>query len=301
MKLFLSWSGDRSKALAEAFDKWIQSVVQAVTPFFSPDDIEKGSFWFQEINENLKEAKTGIMFITQENRDRPWMLFEAGALATKIGKPRLIPLLFDMQPSELTGPLANLNVAVFNKDEIKKVVMTINGQVEEQRLDPAVLDSVFEKWWPDLDDAVATILSQEDHKISPSRPTEDILEELLALGRLTREYLYSIEQQWELLAEDREAPFVHKLHYRYPKHIVHQALGSIPMKYREPVILLDFEAVTMKAASELIQASPATVRSRASIGRQMLKESLLELKMNVNRERLAVSANEDSQTSDEEE
>jgi len=43
MKVFLSWSGPQSKELAEAIRDWIPVVLQAVTPYFTPSDIEKGT------------------------------------------------------------------------------------------------------------------------------------------------------------------------------------------------------------------------------------------------------------------
>ncbi len=38
MKVFISWSGTKSKKIAEIFRKWIPGVIQAVKPYFTPDD-----------------------------------------------------------------------------------------------------------------------------------------------------------------------------------------------------------------------------------------------------------------------
>jgi hypothetical protein len=49
MKVFISWSGDSGKAVAEILYAWLPSALQAVKPFFSPDDIAKGARWSSEV------------------------------------------------------------------------------------------------------------------------------------------------------------------------------------------------------------------------------------------------------------
>lgn len=80
MKVFLSWSGSKSKRLAEILHTWIPSVIQAAKPYFSPDDIEKGTRWYPEVSKELKKSNVGIICLTRENLEAPWILFETGAL-----------------------------------------------------------------------------------------------------------------------------------------------------------------------------------------------------------------------------
>src|SRR5258707_599889 len=42
MRVFLSWSGERSAAVAAAFPEWLPNVIQAVQPWMSASDIEQG-------------------------------------------------------------------------------------------------------------------------------------------------------------------------------------------------------------------------------------------------------------------
>ena len=42
-QVFISWSGDLSRQLAEALYNWLPGVLQYVKPYFSPDDVEKGA------------------------------------------------------------------------------------------------------------------------------------------------------------------------------------------------------------------------------------------------------------------
>ncbi|MCK5605193.1 hypothetical protein KAR91_25100 [Candidatus Pacearchaeota archaeon] len=44
-KVFISWSGDLSRKLAQAVYDWLPGALQYVKPYFLPEDIEKGAKW----------------------------------------------------------------------------------------------------------------------------------------------------------------------------------------------------------------------------------------------------------------
>lgn len=43
MKVFISWSGETSKKVALALKAWLPNVIQALDPWMSDKDIEKGA------------------------------------------------------------------------------------------------------------------------------------------------------------------------------------------------------------------------------------------------------------------
>ncbi len=86
MRIFISWSGDLSKNIAEIFRQWIPGVIQAAKPYYSPDDITKGTRWSSEISKELDASKIGIICLTKDNLDSSWIMFEAGALSKNIEK-----------------------------------------------------------------------------------------------------------------------------------------------------------------------------------------------------------------------
>ena len=106
MRVFLGWSGNLSRQLADTFHTWLKCVIQFVEPFLSSRDIDKGSTWHASLTNTLKSCSYGIFFITNENITNPWMHFEAGALSKEIGDAHVCPFLFRVHQSNLDGPFS---------------------------------------------------------------------------------------------------------------------------------------------------------------------------------------------------
>jgi hypothetical protein len=185
MKVFISWSGGRSRAIADIIRRWLPSVLQAVRPYFSPDDVAKGSRWSAEIAKELEASRIGLLIITPENQEAPWLLFEAGALAKNLDRAKVAPLLFGgMEPTDVKGPLVQFQAAQFSQDEMRRVVKMINVELGDLALSPDVLENVFTMWWPQLDEQVKQALAAGDESDEEDRRSErDLLEEVLALTR----------------------------------------------------------------------------------------------------------------------
>lgn len=184
-KVFISWSGDLSKQLAEAIRNWIPSVLQFVKPYFTPDDIEKGAKWGSDISRELESSDIGLLCLTPDNTEKPWILFEAGALSKNFNASHVCTVLFNLEPTDLKGPLTSFQTTRFQQDEMKKLILTINNSAGDSKLDASVLNNVFEMWWPKLDENVKKILaSAQNGTIDERRSDRDILEELLQLSRM---------------------------------------------------------------------------------------------------------------------
>jgi len=186
MKVFISWSGDLSKELGEALRDWLPSVIQSIKPFFTPNDIEKGSRWGKDIAQELEESSIGIFCLTRENLTKPWIMFEAGALSKELDVSKVCPILFGIDNTDLEGPLVQFQSSPFKKNEIKQLLMTINKCLEENQLEDEVFNNVFDMWWPKLEDKVKSILSKDKPTtdVSAIRNDREILEEILELSRL---------------------------------------------------------------------------------------------------------------------
>ncbi|MNS30166.1 TIR domain protein [compost metagenome] len=188
MDIFISWSKELSKDLAQVLSNWFPMVIQAVKPYFSPNDIEKGAKWNADISNGLKNCKVGIICVTHENQNSPWIMFEAGALSKNLDEARVVPILFDIKPTDITGPLIHFQAAVFSKDEIKKVVDMLNNGLGESKLQASVIDRSFEIFWPHLEKDVSDILQNAialPNQVN-QRPDRELLEEILSLTRVLK-------------------------------------------------------------------------------------------------------------------
>jgi hypothetical protein len=185
MKVFMSWSGDRSREVAKLLDYWVKCVVQASRPWISTSGIDSGSIWFNQISSELQDTTFGIICLTKENKEAPWILFEAGALAKGLASSRVCTFLIDLQAKDVRDPLAQFNHTLPSFESMWKLVSTLNGSLPElSRLDVVILKGVFETYWPQFEEKFAAILKTypETTVIEP-RKQEDILAEILESTR----------------------------------------------------------------------------------------------------------------------
>jgi hypothetical protein len=103
MKVFMSWSGDRSRAFAEQLKPWLEQVLPGTDVWLSSEDIDKGTIWFTEIIGELERCHVGVICVTRENHLSPWIHFEAGGMVKGLGKTRVVTILLDINRS--TRPL----------------------------------------------------------------------------------------------------------------------------------------------------------------------------------------------------
>jgi len=171
MRVFLSWSGVISRELAMILHDWIPLVVQCARPFISTGDIDKGKRWSDVLSEQLSQAGYGIVCVTSDNYTAPWLHFEAGAISKAIDKSYVSPLLFNIEPPEISGPLAQFQLTVCSEDDMRNLMRSINSRLDgDYRVSDDVLMREFEKWWPDLNDKLQVLATMQDGKTHTSYP-----------------------------------------------------------------------------------------------------------------------------------
>lgn len=241
MNVFISWSKELSKECAEILRDWIKCTLQASEPWVSSKDIDKGSLWFNEINDQLKNTKVGVVCLTKENKSNPWLLFESGALAKGLSVNRVCTFLIDLTPADLENPLAQFNHTMPNKDGMKSLLSTINKELGDSALEERILEQVFETYWPIFDEKFKNILITLPTKdeIEPIRSSDDILTEILYTTRTLDKRLRHLERRNEKFHVDRnflENDIIERIHILvdkglHPKEIVMELEGIAPSEF----------------------------------------------------------------------
>jgi hypothetical protein len=148
----------------------------------SGEDIRAGGRWLFEVSEQLQESSFGVVCLTPENLREPWILFEAGALGKVLESESVCPYLLGVEPSSISGPLAQFQAKRANKDETLTLLESMNaGDETKSQLTDALLREAFSKWWPDLEAAIKAIPARAE---TPARRNDsDMIEEILNLTR----------------------------------------------------------------------------------------------------------------------
>jgi TIR domain len=177
MKVFIGWSGDRSQKMGLALREWIPLVLHYAEPWVSETDIAAGERWAHAVGKELENSNFGIIGVTRENVSSQWILFEAGALSKPMEDSRVVPLLLDLELSEISGPLAQFQAKKATRSGMLEVIQSINKSAPQPIDDPRVTQ-LFDALWPTLEDRLTSIPEPEGAK--PLRPQQEILEELVA-------------------------------------------------------------------------------------------------------------------------
>lgn len=181
MKLFISWSGERSKQIALAFRHWLPTIIQSIKPWMSEVDMGKGGEWNLDLSKELEGTALGLFCLTPENLNAPWLLFEAGAIGKRPGIKRVFTYLYELEDSDVPWPLAQFQSTKSSKDEMRQMLMEMNKHLTEP-LDTQILHTSFERGWDELEELLITVSVRE--AVAPQKDkVELMLEEILTYVR----------------------------------------------------------------------------------------------------------------------
>ena len=182
VNVFLSWSGERSWAIAGALHNWLPYMVSGVKPFMSDRDIYAGAKWATELSSQLEQSNVAVLCLTPENLQSPWLMFEAGAVSKAGRISKIIPVRFMLSDSEISFPLAQFQSVDAGREGLRRLVQTINTSLPEPRPEhqQAVL---FEKFWGDLDIDLQKVRETAPSGLIIRRSEKEMLIEMLELLR----------------------------------------------------------------------------------------------------------------------
>lgn len=157
MKVFLSWSGTESRALAGILHEWLPTVLEFVDPWMSSEDITKGRRWGAEIERALERTSYCIVCVTPGVQHEPWVNFEAGAVSKIVEGSYVSPLLLGISIRDLSGhPLSMFQCTHFRQEEVLKLLQSINS-ASESAIPTNRLKRILVYTWPALREKVAAI------------------------------------------------------------------------------------------------------------------------------------------------
>jgi len=188
LHLFLSWSGNRSRAVAAILLETLSDFVDGIEPWMS-DETGSGSFWSAATSDRREGARFGIICVTPENQHSTWLNFEAGAFVRLFRDARAVPYLLDLLPSNLKPPLGLLQAKPSTEAGTWDMVRSINRAVAAP-LPEDGLRRRFDAFWPQLAQKLAEVPPPET-RVETARPGAELLGEILDRVRGVEAYLNS--------------------------------------------------------------------------------------------------------------
>jgi hypothetical protein len=188
LQVFISWSGERAHAVAKVIKTWLPDVVRNAEPWLSSEDLQKGLQWLPELNKNLSTTGFGLSVLTAENKNAPWLVFEAGVISKALPDKHCCPLLCDLKQTDVSGPLAQFQgTTLTNREDMLKLVKTMNDASGTSKVDDDRLSKWFGMAWDDFAKKTNEIISAKNTAptaAAKAGPTErELIEEVLQTVR----------------------------------------------------------------------------------------------------------------------
>lgn len=262
MKIFISWSGKKSKKIAYVVESWLQDVIQAVDPFLSEQSIEKGESGLSKIESALSEYAFSIIILASDNVNAPWIHYEAGAISKGLGVSRVCPLLFGIRTSDLvSNPLHQFQCTIWNdREDLFRLISTINKNLDYGQLSDDKLQKSFEKHYEEYIENInqASVCENVEGDSAPS--TEESLERITMLLEDLSERMNKMEIRERSLADSDVSNLKDVFYNQKPnKNGLFGSLSkSVNNKDAPSVLDLSGDPDLLKMILDSIEASPSS-------------------------------------------
>jgi hypothetical protein len=229
MRIFLSWSGERSKAAALGLKSLLESTFPEAVDVFISDHIDAGEMWARRLESELDQSQFGVLCLTEDNYQAPWLLFEAGAIAKKFGSARVVPYLIDDLPAAADrSPLAQFQHVQANREGTFRLVKSINAARENPQVNDQKLETLFKGWWRDFEDTLKALPAPAGKQPDP-RSDRELLDTILQrLDVLVQAHQSSSGSRMSL----PNAELAHLLNLRHQPTITYSLQGDLRKELR---------------------------------------------------------------------
>ena len=162
LNVLLSWSGATSRSIASILRERLSTSFPSVNVWMSETDVPSGANWSFTVAEALEHTQFGIICVTAENMNAPWLMFEAGALSKALGNAVVIPYLIGVKQADVSGPLAQFQCVRANMEGTLKLFRAIQAAAN---LTTEAADQAFKSSWS----LIANALFFREHDFSGSK------------------------------------------------------------------------------------------------------------------------------------
>ena len=155
---------------------------------------------------------------------------------------------YGIERSEVKGPILQFQSTIFEKEDILKLIKSIN-QSNDNSLEESLIDKSFVLWWPKFKEEIEKIEIKENVKNKKSvSKTDSRLEEILELSRRNQRLLNNPER----LFPPEYLDMVINRNRRFPNEIMfnHPVFRDLSHFYRE---LYELTFMKNKANPQLLE------------------------------------------------
>ena len=188
--VFLSWSLAASKGIAQRLEALLRKVLQDVAVYLSTSQMKGGAVFYPELLQALSLCRIGVAIVTPENKHRPWLHFEAGAIAHAVTKgKRLVVLRCGVELGELADtPFASIHQLELSRAGLLDLIKVIHEDTAS--IVPASeIEENFETWLAKLGDDWLTLPEMQE----PREPRAITVQDIAAQIEQVRALLLSMQ------------------------------------------------------------------------------------------------------------
>lgn len=238
-------------------------LINALDPYVSTEDIEKGTIWRTEIAAKLEETDCGILCVTPQNLHSEWMHFEAGALSKRVTETRVCTFMMGTTAADLgTSPLSNFQHTMPDKDDFLRLLRTLNNFCGNLRSDDNALEKVFDKFWEDISGRLDNI--RKDIAKSKPKAKEKALPETTAAGQISPAVVDEVLSRLRGL-ERQQSQIINKISIPSEEESLYEKFYSGPIGPETPISLSERQGKKWESIFAVIETELMSVNNPVTV------------------------------------
>jgi hypothetical protein len=164
--VFIAWSGKDSRTLGSSLNRRLKTIIPKIKVLFSPA-FNPGAAWARSVQTSIRSAKYAIICVTKDSLDSRWINFEAGAAWKALKQSNVCPLLLDIEPNDLKGPLELFQAKQFTRGDFEDICKYL---AKKTKTSLNVVTDNLDAVWPTLEKEIRSGLEGPRGAKKPSGP-----------------------------------------------------------------------------------------------------------------------------------